>query len=109
MHYICEECKAPCYIDDNFYMSLQKEPSLCARCVHKSPKIDIWLQAAQSYTWDPVVDKVIQQLIDRSKLWQKKYNTTLENNNLWLKQWLQHILEELMDACNYIQKTIDLL
>lgn len=106
MQYLCKYCKKYIWIDDAAYLLLPKEPDSCTKCTSsKLTATEQW----SSYTWDPVVDKVIKQLIDRSKLWQKKYNTTLENNNLSLKQWLQHTLEELMDACNYLQKTIDTL
>jgi len=38
----------------------------------------------------------------RSKIGIKKYNTTLEENNN--DDFLQHLKEELMDACLYITK-----
>ena len=63
----------------------------------------------QLTTGDKIVGKVIEQFTNRSKFGQKKYNTTLENNNLGLKQWCQHIQEELMDAVNYLEKIKSIL
>jgi len=60
-------------------------------------------------TGDKIVDKVIESFKQRSKFGQEKYNTTLENNNLGLKQWCQHIQEELMDAVNYLEKVKSIL
>lgn len=63
----------------------------------------------ENTTRDKIVDKVIESFRQRSKFGQEKYNTTLENNNLGLKQWCQHIQEELMDAVNYLEKLKSLL
>ena len=60
-------------------------------------------------TGDKIVDKVIESFKQRSKFGQEKYNTTLESNNLGLKQWCQHIQEELMDAVNYLEKVKSIL
>lgn len=60
-------------------------------------------------TGDTIVDKVIESFKERSKFGQEKYNITLENNNLGLKQWCQHIQEELMDAVNYLEKVKSIL
>lgn len=60
-------------------------------------------------TGDKIVDNVIESFRKRSKFGQEKYNTTLENNNLGLKQWCQHIQEELMDAINYLEKVKSIL
>jgi len=57
-------------------------------------------------TTDRIVLNVINKLNNRSKIGIDKYGTTLENNNLELKQWLIHLQEELMDSCNYIEKLL---
>ena len=51
---------------------------------------------------DPIVEAVKKQFDERSKLWQQKYGTTLENNNK--DDYMQHLKEELMDAILYITK-----
>lgn len=56
-------------------------------------------------------DKIVQQVVDkyqqRSDVGIKKYGTTLEGNNK--DNFLNHLLEELMDATLYIQKLIDVI
>lgn len=51
---------------------------------------------------DEVVSSVMFQLAQRSMVGQKKYGTTLEENND--DDFLQHLKEELMDAILYIEK-----
>jgi len=58
---------------------------------------------------DPVVENLIEQFRKRSRLGIKKYGTTLDNNNLTLKEWLTHMMEELMDASLYANKMIMVL
>jgi hypothetical protein len=53
---------------------------------------------------DSIVDSVIDQYIDRSRVGKFKYNTDLDRDDLSLSQWLKHLQEELMDAVNYIEK-----
>lgn len=53
---------------------------------------------------DPVVQRVIEKFQQRSELGQKKYNTTLEANNLPFLGWVVHMQEELMDAILYLEK-----
>lgn len=52
---------------------------------------------------DPNVEAVKEQLDKRSKAGVKKYGTTTRANNLSRREWLQHLQEELMDACVYIE------
>ena len=51
---------------------------------------------------DPIVDSVIEQFKERSKVGIKKYGTTLHQNNT--DDFSQHLKEELMDAILYIEK-----
>lgn len=53
---------------------------------------------------DPVVQSVIEKFQQRSEIGQKKYGTTLEENNLPFLDWVQHMQEELMDAILYLEK-----
>jgi hypothetical protein len=54
---------------------------------------------------DANVEANRQMLLDRSVVGLKKYGVTTERTDLNLQQWLQHILEELLDAANYVQAT----
>ena len=55
---------------------------------------------------DQNVERNRQLLLDRSLAGLKKYGVTTERNDLTLNDWLQHLLEELLDAANYIQASI---
>lgn len=51
---------------------------------------------------DPIIQRVVNKIIERSNTGIEKYGTTLaENNN---DCFLTHLQEELMDAVNYIEK-----
>lgn len=52
---------------------------------------------------DANVERNRQMLLDRNVVGLKKYGVTTERTDLNLSQWLQHILEELLDAANYVQ------
>ena len=59
---------------------------------------------------DSIVDSIIDEFIDRSRAGKLKYNTDLDRTNLSLSQWLQHAIEEHLDAILYLKKiksTID--
>ena len=53
---------------------------------------------------DTIVKSVIEQFKQRSEVGIKKYNTTLDREDLNTLEWLQHFQEELMDATLYIEK-----
>lgn len=57
--------------------------------------------------FDPTVQSVIQDLNDRSQLGIKKYGTTLSDNNLTHKQWLQHAYEEALDMALYLKRAME--
>ena len=51
--------------------------------------------------------KVCALIAQRQALGIAKYGTTVANNPLALRAWLQHQLEELLDAAVYVQRAID--
>lgn len=59
------------------------------------------------------MDKIVHQLIikylNRSYEGQKKYGTTLDRNDLLMRDWMQHLQEELMDASLYLEKLITVI
>lgn len=61
----------------------------------------------QSQKIDPVVEKIRQELRDRSAVGLKKYGTTLSENDLSLSEWLEHLKQELMDSILYIERAKD--
>ena len=50
------------------------------------------------------VEKVCAQLQDREKRGLLKYGVNTERDDLSTLEWLQHLQEELMDGCVYIEK-----
>lgn len=55
---------------------------------------------------DPVVEKVREALLQRSKLGIKKYGDTLHNKDYSEREILQHAIEESMDLSNYLMARI---
>jgi hypothetical protein len=53
---------------------------------------------------DSIVDSIIDELIDRSRVGTLKYRTDLDRKDLSLSQWLQHAIEEHLDAVLYLKK-----
>ena len=56
------------------------------------------------FTNDTVVNTVIQSFISRSNLGFKKYNNTLDRDDLSTLDWVNHTQEELMDAILYLER-----
>jgi hypothetical protein len=50
------------------------------------------------------VERVCVQLQDREQRGLLKYGVNTERNDLSTLEWLQHLQEELMDGCVYIEK-----
>lgn len=48
------------------------------------------------------VKNVIDLLISREAAGLKKYGTDIDRTDLSHEQWMQHLLEELLDGANYI-------
>jgi len=53
---------------------------------------------------DSNVEKVIGQLREREARGLQKYGTNTDRPDLSTLEWLQHLQEELMDGCVYIEK-----
>ena len=53
---------------------------------------------------DKYVQSVKKKFEQRSQTGIKKYNTTLEREDLNLIDWLNHLQEELMDATLYVER-----
>jgi hypothetical protein len=56
-----------------------------------------------------IEEKVIAEIRERAKKGEAKYGTTMDRTDLSLKEWLQHLKEELMDGVIYTQKIIDIV
>lgn len=53
---------------------------------------------------DQNVVGVIKQLESRMEFGYSKYGVTTERDDVDLLGWLQHLQEELMDACVYVER-----
>ena len=53
---------------------------------------------------DSVVYSIINKFKERSVLGQQKYGTNLDRTDLSIPDWIQHMLEEHMDAILYLEK-----
>lgn len=61
------------------------------------------LMAATQPCADPIVERNVSLLRERSTVGVQKYGTTLADNKLPLRAWLNHALEEALDQANYLQ------
>jgi hypothetical protein len=53
---------------------------------------------------DPIVATVIKRMRDRSTEGMKKYGCTMDRDDLTVTQWIDHAIEELLDAAVYMEK-----
>ena len=53
---------------------------------------------------DKIVNEVIENFKKRSIIGYLKYGVTMDRNDLTFDDWVNHLQEELMDACIYLQK-----
>jgi hypothetical protein len=53
---------------------------------------------------DTIVESVIEQFKQRSKIGIDKYGVTLDRTDLTRLEWLQHAQEEAMDMILYLEK-----
>ena len=62
------------------------------------------MEKTKEHIPDSIVQSVIQQFIERSKMGKEKYGTDLDRTDLNTKDWIQHAQEELMDGILYLEK-----
>tara|TARA_R110000868_G_scaffold338316_1_gene599054 strand:- start:285 stop:524 length:240 start_codon:yes stop_codon:yes gene_type:complete len=53
---------------------------------------------------DVNVDNIVKSFYNRMATGYKKYGVTTERTDIDLLGWLQHLQEELMDACVYVER-----
>jgi hypothetical protein len=56
---------------------------------------------------DKIVLRVLSRFAERSNVGIRKYNTTLERNDLSTLEWLTHAQEEAMDFVLYLERLKD--
>ncbi len=65
---------------------------------------DTMSQWIETQIQDSVVQSVINKFKQRSEVGIKKYNTTLDREDLTEKEWINHAQEEAMDLILYLEK-----
>ena len=55
-----------------------------------------------------IEDEVCKKIQQRADVGKKKYGVTMEEEILSIHEWLNHLQQELMDSCVYIEKLLDL-
>lgn len=58
---------------------------------------------------DSIVDSIIDKFVDRATIGKAKYGCDLDRTDLELIDYINHALEEHMDAILYLQKTKKIL
>lgn len=53
---------------------------------------------------DSIVDSILNKFVDRAEMGFTKYSNTLDRKDLTPTQWIDHALEEHMDAILYLQR-----
>jgi hypothetical protein len=56
------------------------------------------------FTPDSIVQSIIEKFIDRAKMGKEKYGQTLDRSDLPFEDYINHALEEHMDAILYLKK-----
>ena len=57
-----------------------------------------------NYTPDSIVQTVIENFVKRAEMGEKKYGITLDREDLTIEDFIEHALQEHMDAILYLQK-----
>lgn len=56
-----------------------------------------------------IEDEVCKKIQQRAEIGKKKYGVTMEEEVLSIREWLNHLQQELMDASVYVEKLLELV
>ena len=62
------------------------------------------MDVAKVLKTDSVLKSVVEKYCERAQVGQTKYGHTMDREDLDFDQWIDHLMEELMDATLYLQK-----
>jgi|TARA_R110000868_G_scaffold317483_1_gene578316 hypothetical protein len=62
-----------------------------------------------NYTPDSIVQTIVENFVARAEFGEKKYGVTLDREDLSIEDYINHALEEHMDAILYLQKVKTML
>jgi hypothetical protein len=60
----------------------------------------------KNMTADPLVNRVIQRMADRSNIGMKTYGVTMERKDISTIDWMRHAQEEALDLAIYLERCI---
>lgn len=87
----------------------------CDNCLYGNEPIEfkgcqVCIESECNSGWKPettgIEAMVCADIAERQKLGILKYQTTVKDNPLSLKQWLQHAYEENLDSAVYLRRAI---
>lgn len=81
---------------------MEEKPTFCAQYNRDNEE----LAKAECKAFDPIVEAVRADLLERSGRGIQKYGVMLSRKDIDLKGWLQHAYEEALDLCNYLKRSI---
>ncbi len=56
-----------------------------------------------------IEDAVCEKIKARSDIGKKKYGVTMEEEVLSIREWMNHLQQELMDAAVYLEKLLGMV
>lgn len=56
------------------------------------------------YAADPIVDTVVRRMKDRADAGMIKYGVSMMRDDLKTAEWIDHAIEELLDAALYLER-----
>jgi len=63
-----------------------------------------WKLLKEKKKKDTIVEAIVDRFKERSEVGIKKYNTTLDREDLTTEQWIDHAIEEAMDMILYLER-----
>ena len=69
-----------------------------------SEEFPLIYKRSSDYVKDPNVKSLIKEFEQRSIKGEQKYGCTTDRDDIDLSGWLQHLKEELQDACVYLTR-----
>ena len=66
--------------------------------------VDIVVNQPEVVREDSIVNEVVENFKERSRIGILKYNTTLDRTDIDFIGWVNHLQQELMDATLYLER-----
>jgi len=61
-------------------------------------------EVIDEFLYDSIVNSILNKFKSRAQFGRKKYGTDLDRTDLTTAEWIQHAIEEHMDAILYLEK-----